>query len=146
MSEPTGTLATPIGVVRYIMTQADHVFLHTESATDEAVTIRQIRYHLSFHCYLVNGQWTAKERQEPYLSRKDRYSEASRAARDTALETLSKAWTSYLSEHPSLTRKAALARATSNVEKLTSELDDLKEKTAAKYLEFKAARELLDSL
>ena len=85
------TLETPLGPVNFTMTEATHVFLHTESRNDEAITIRGIPYHVSYHCHLVDGQWTAKDYNNPYLSRKDCYKDASQAARNTARKTLAKA-------------------------------------------------------
>ena len=59
------------------------------------------RYHVSYHCHLVDGQWTAKDYHDPYLSRKDCFNkEASQAARNTAREALAKAWSEYLAAHP----------------------------------------------
>jgi hypothetical protein len=144
---PSGTLTTPIGTVHFTMTQADHVYLHTESRSDEAITIRGIRYHVGFHCHLVCGVWTVKDSHEPYLSRKDNcIKDASPAARATARGILSTAWTDYLAGHLDLIRKAALARATYDVEKLVDELAELEQKTAAKRAELKAARKALAAI
>jgi hypothetical protein len=82
---PRGILQTPVGPVNFTMTEAAHVFLHTESRNNEAITIRGIRYHVSYHCHLVDGKWTAKDYHDPYLSRKDCFNkEASQPARNTA--------------------------------------------------------------
>ena len=78
---PRGILQTPIGTVNFTMTEAAHVFLHTESRNHEAIIIRGIPYHVSYHCHLVDGQWTAKDYNNPYLSRKDCFNkEASQPA------------------------------------------------------------------
>jgi len=143
---PQGTLATPLGCVRYAMTEAGHVFLHTESRHDEAITIRGIRYHVSFHCHLIDGQWGAKDWHEPYLSRKDTMKEASQAARKTAGEALARAWASYLADHPRLSRKAELAKTRNEVEHLESELADVEEKAAAKRKELADAKARLAAI
>ena len=39
---PRGILETPLGPVNFTMTEAAHVFLHTESRNNEAITIRGI--------------------------------------------------------------------------------------------------------
>ena len=137
--EPEGTLVTSVGTVNYVMTQADHVYLRTESATDQAITVYGVRYHVGFHCYLIDGQWKAKDCHEPYLSRKGP-GEASNAARKKARQVLSDAWTGYLAGCPGLTRRAALARADSDITKLEEELATLEENTAAKRGELEAAR------
>ena len=114
-NNPTGILDTPAGKVHFCMTAADHVYLHSESSPAdnpvEAVTFHRIRYHVNFHCYLVDGVWTAKDWHEPYLRRKDTHGEASNAARKTARESLGRAWTEYLAAHPELSRQAALSNA-----------------------------------
>jgi hypothetical protein len=145
---PTGALATPLGVLDYTMTKADHVFLHTErhSESSASITINRIPYHCSFHVHLIKGEWTVNDWHEPYLHRLDTYGEPTNAARKKAREVLIKAWTSYLSDHPSLIRKAALSHAAGIVAQLTSELDGLKEKTAAKAVELQEAKKVLDSI
>jgi len=123
------------------MTEAAHVFLHTESRNDEAITIRGIRYHASYHCHLVDGQWTAKDYNNPYLSRKDCFNkEASPPARNTAREVLAKAWADYLAAHPKLSRQAEQAKVAHEVKQLESELADLESKAAAKRKELSAAK------
>jgi hypothetical protein len=120
---PHGILETPLGPVNFTMTEATHVFLHTESRNNEAITIRGIRYHVSYHCHLVDGQWTAKDFHDPYLSRKDCFNkEASQPARNTAREVLAKAWTDYLAEHPKLPGKAEMAKLRHEEERLESEV------------------------
>ena len=79
---PRGILETPIGAVNFTMTEAGHVYLNSDGNKGQAVTIRGIPYHVSYHCHLVAGQWTAKDIHDPYLNRKDKYQEASQAARD----------------------------------------------------------------
>jgi hypothetical protein len=138
---PRGILQTPLGPVNFTMTEAAHVFLHTESRNNEAITIRGIRYHVSYHCHLVDGKWTAKDYHNPYLSRKDCFNkEASQAARNTAREVLAKAWTEYLAAHPDLSRQAEQAKAAYEVEQLQNELADLESKAAAKRKELLAAK------
>jgi hypothetical protein len=144
MSETTGTLDTKIGTVRYHMTDADHVWFRTEAP--EAVTIRGIRYHLNYHCHLIDGTWVRNDWNEPYLSRKGAEKEASQAARTTARDILDKAWTDYLAQNPGLTRLAARAHAVEQVEKLRLEVVDLEEKLHAKVAELKAAMKILDSI
>ena len=104
---PRGILETPLGPVNFTMTEAAHVFLHTEAGTMRQSRSGESRYHVSYHCHLVDGQWTAKDYHDPYLSRKDCFNkEASQAARNTAREVLAKAWTEYLAAHPQLNRQA----------------------------------------
>jgi hypothetical protein len=138
---PRGILETPLGPVHFTMTEAAHVFLHTESRDNEAITIRGIRYHVSYHCHLVDGQWTAKDYHDPHLSRKDCFNkEASQSARNTAREVLAKAWVEYLAAHPKLSRQAEKAKAAHEVKQLESELADLESKAAAKGKELSAAK------
>jgi len=138
---PRGILETPLGPVHFAMTEAAHVFLHTESRNDEAITIRGIRYHVSYHCHLVDGQWTARDYHDPYLSRKDCFNkEASQPARTTAREVLAKVWADYLAAHPKLSRQAEQAKAVHEVKQLESELADLENKAAAKRKELAAAK------
>jgi hypothetical protein len=138
---PRGILETPLGPVNFTMTEAAHVFLHTESRNREAITIRRIPYHVSYHCHLVDGQWTAKDWHDPYLSRKDSFSkEASQPARKTAREVLAKAWADYLAAHPKLSRQAEQAKVAHEVKQLESELADLESKAAAKRSEVAAAK------
>ena len=137
---PRGILETPIGAVNFTMTEAGHVYLNSDGNQGQAVTIRGIPYHVSYHCHLVAGQWTAKDWHDPYLNRKDKYQEASQAARKTAREVLAKAWAEYLAAHSQLSRQAEQAKAAHEVEQLASELADLKEKTAAKAAELAAAK------
>jgi len=144
---PRGTLETPLGPVNFTMTEATHVFLHTESRNDEVITIRGIPYHVSYHCHLVDGRWTAKDYNNPYLSRKDHYNkEASLPARNTAREVLAKAWTEYLAAHPKLSRQAAQAKAAHEVKQLQSELADLESNAAAKRNELSAAKKRQTSI
>ena len=145
MIETTGTLDTPIGTVRYHMTDADHVYLHTE-APDETVTMRGIRYHLNYHCHLIDGAWTAKDWHEPYLNRKGEWKETSQAARKTVRDVLSKAWTDHLAQNPGLTRLAARAHAAEHVEKLTEELAELEEKVNRKHAELESAQRVLAAI
>ena len=137
---PRGILETPIGAVNFTMTEAAHVYLNYAGDKGQVVTIRGIPYHVAYHCHLVDGQWTAKDYHDPYLNRKDKYQEASQAARKTAREVLAKAWTDYVAAHPQLSRQAALANAAHEVVQLESELADLKEKAAAKAAELAAAK------
>jgi hypothetical protein len=138
---PRGILQTPLGPVNFTMTEATHVFLHTESRNDEVITIRGIPYHVSYHCHLVDDQWIAKDYHDPYLSRKDCFNkEASQPARNTAREVLAKAWADYLAAHPKLSRQAEQAKAAYEVEQLQSELADLESKAAAKRRELAAAK------
>ena len=144
MSKPEGTIETSIGTVRFHMTNATHVYLYTEQPA-EKVTIRQIPYKLNYHCYLQNGQWDRNADDlhawaEPGLSRKDKYAETSHAARKTARETLNKAWAAHLAAHPELTRLAAATDADDQIERLTAELTDLIDKTAAAKVKLDAAR------
>ena len=138
---PRGILETPLGPVNFSMTEAAHVFLHTESRNNEVITIRGIPYLVSYHCHLVDGQWTAKDWHDPYLSRKDCFGkEASQPARNTAREALAKAWSEYLAAHPQLSREAEQAKAAHEVKQLESELADLESKAAAKRKELSAAK------
>ena len=136
---PRGNLETAIGTVSFTMTEAGHVYLCSEGNKGQAVTIRGIAYHVAYHCHLIDGKWGAKDWHDPYLNRKDKYQEASQAARKTAREVLAKAWTEYLAAHPGLSRQAEQAKAANEVAQLESELADLKEKTAAKAAELAAA-------
>jgi len=141
IESPRGILATSIGTINFAMTEAAHVFLHTESRNNEAVTIRGIPYHISCHLHLINGEWQNTDYHDPYMSRKDVFNkEASQPARKTAREALAKAWTSYLADHPSLARKAEQAKAADEVGQLTSELADLENKAAEKRAALKAAK------
>ncbi len=141
MEPPRGILETPLGPVHFAMTEAAHVSLHTESRDNEAITIRGIPYHVSYHCHLVDGQWTAEDYNNPYLSRKDCFNkEASQPARNTAREVLGKAWTEYLAAHPKLSRQAEQAKAAQEVTQLESERADLESKAAAKRKELSAAK------
>lgn len=148
MSEqPTGQLQTLIGTVNYTYTQADHVYIGTESRRDEAITIRGVPYHLSCHLYLIGGQWTTENRTDLYLTRRDRPgTDASLPARNTAKEVLCKAWTDYLAERPELTRAAAAANAKSLIITLARELDELENQASAKRTELEAVKTCLAAL
>ena len=123
------------------MTEAAHVYLNSDGNKGQVVTIRGIPYHVSYHCHLVDGQWTAKDYHDPYLSRKDSFSkEPSQPARNTAREVLTKAWAEYLAAHSQFSRQAEQAKAAHEVEQLNGELADLKEKAAAKAAELTAAK------
>jgi hypothetical protein len=137
---PRGILETPIGAVNFTMTEAAHVYLNSDGNKGQVVTIRGIPYHVSYHCHLVDGQWTAKDWHNPYLDRKDKYQEASQPARKTAREVLAKAWTEYLAAHPGLSRQAEQSKAAHEVEQLESELADLESNAAAKRSELAAAK------
>jgi hypothetical protein len=143
---PQGILETSIGRVKFAMTEATHVFLHTDSTEREVVTIRGIPYHVSYHCHLIDGTWKAKDWHDPYLSRKDKYAEASQPARKTAAEVLSKAWTEHLAAQPELSRTADQAKAEEEIGRLASELADLQEKVSAKQAELMAANGRLATL
>jgi len=137
---PRGILETPLGTVNFTMTEASHVYLNSDGNQGQAVTIRGISYHVSYHVHLVDGQWTAKDFHDPYLSRKDCFKDASQAARKTAREVLATAWTEYLAAHPELSRRAEQAKAAHEVAQLESELADLESKAAAKRKELSAAK------
>ena len=137
---PRGILETPLGPVNFTMTEAAHVYLNSDGNKGQVVTIRGIPYHVSYHCHLVDGQWTAKDYHDPYLNRKDKYQEASQAARKTAREVLAKAWAEYFAAHSQLSRQAEQAKAAHEVEQLESELADLKATAAAKAAELTAAK------
>jgi len=144
--EPTGILETPLGNVTYVMTQADHVFLRTESTNDDSITVNRVHYHVCFHVNLVDGKWVALNWNEPYLSRKGNYAEATLAARKTTREVLTKAWTEYLAAHPELTGYAALAHAKKELDKLEEEADELKKSLCAKLVEVRAARRVYQEI
>jgi len=137
---PRGNLETAIGTVSFTMTEAGHVYLCSEGGKGQAITIRGIPYHVAYHCHLVDGKWTAKDRHDPYLSRNDSCRDASQAARNTAREVLAKAWAEYLAAHPQHSRQAEQAKAAHEVEQLESELADLERKAAAKRKELAAAK------
>lgn len=137
---PRGILETPIGAVNFTMTEAAHVYLNSDGNKGQVVTIRGIPYHVSYHCHLVDGQWTAKDFHDPYLNRKDKYQDASQAARTTAREVLAKAWAEYLAAHSQLSRQAEQAKAAHEVEQLDGELSNMKEKAVAKAAELTAAK------
>jgi len=143
---PHGTLETPIGTVNYTLTQASHVYLYTEGSKGQAVTIRGIPYHVAFHCHLIDGAWQRKDWNEPYLSRKDCYKEASQPARKTAAEVLATAWTEYFVAHPTLSRQAERAKAANEVAILAEELANLEQKARAKRAELESARNRLAGL
>jgi len=139
---PRGILETPLGSVNFVMTQGDHVFLHTESRNNETIIIRGIPYHVSYHCHLVDGAWTAKDYHDPYLSRKDCLNkEPSQPARNTAREVLAKAWAEYVAKHPALPRQAERARLAHDAEQLEGELTELENKAAAKRKELAAVKQ-----
>jgi hypothetical protein len=143
----SGTLDTPIGTVRFVMTEASHVFLHTESRTDEAIVIRKIRYHIGFHLHLIDGAWTTNDWHEPSLSRKDTFpSDASQPARKTAREVLTKAWTEYLAANPGLSNVAERAHAQEKIVHLVDEVAELLAKLDTKNGELTSARQYLASL
>lgn len=144
--EPTGILETPLGNINYVMTQADHVFLRTESANDEILTVNRVRYHVYFHVNLVDGKWVAPNWNEPYMSRKGNYAEATLAARKTTRETLIAAWSEYLAAHPELTGYAALAHAKEEMDKLEGEADELKKNLCAKLVAVRAARRVYQEI
>jgi len=146
MSEPTGVLATKLGVIHFVMTDANHVYMRTWSDADETLTINRVRYHVSFHCYLVDGQWVAKDWHEPYLSRPSSCVQPSDAARIVAREVLSAALTEHLAAHPGLTRQAARADAEKTIERLADELAKLSELAAIKTGELSAAQKKLADL
>jgi hypothetical protein len=139
-TRPTGILATSIGTVHFTMTQANHVFLRTDSGNDEVVTIRGIPYHVSYHCHLIDGTWKAQTWNDLYLSRKDHSNkDASRPACKTAEAVLTAAWTSYLADHPRLSLAAERANAQEQIDSLENEVADLNGKLAAKRDEVSAA-------
>ena len=137
---PRGTLDTPIGTVSFTMTEASHVYLNSDGNQGQAVSIRGIPFHVSFHCHLVDGKWTAKDYHNPYLSRKDCFKDASLPARKTAREVLAKAWADYLAAHPKLSQQAEQAKVAHEVKQLENELADLESKAAAKRKELSAAK------
>lgn len=143
---PRGILETPIGAVNFTMTEASHVYLNSDGHKGQAVTIRGIPYHVAYHCHLIDGQWTAKDWHDPYLNRKDKYQDASQAARKTAREVLAKAWADYLAAHPKLSQQAEQANVANEVKQLKSELADLESKAAAKRSELAAAKKRQDAL
>lgn len=144
MNYPIGIIETPIGLVRFAMTEASHVFLHTESRTDEAVTIRKIRYHVNFHLHLIDGAWGVKDWHEPYLSRRDTYSQdASQPARKTARDVLTKAWTEYLAAHSDLSLAAEKDKAQEAIDRANGELAELREQVKAKEAELSKANDYL---
>ena len=124
---PRGILETPIGAVNFTMTEAAHVYLQSESRNKgQVVTIRGIPYHVSYHCHLVDGQWTAKDYHDPYLNRKDSIERrpAKRPARRPA-RCWQRLGAEYLAAHPKLSRQAEQAKAAHEVKQLESELADL---------------------
>jgi hypothetical protein len=147
IERPTGIVPTPLGAIRFTMTEAAHVFLHTESRDGEVIIIRGIPYHCSYHCRLIDREWTAEDYNNPYLSRKDVFNkEASQAARAVARRDLATAWSEYLAAHSDLSRQAEQASMAEQVESLESELADLRKKTADKAAELQAAKKKQVSL
>lgn len=150
-NKPEGTIETPLGAIRYIMTCGEHVFLHTEARHGEArhgeaITIRGIPYHVSFHCHLIGGEWGAKDTHEPYLARKDTYAkDASAPARKTALTELTKAWAAFIAANPGIARQATIADAELLVHNLGEALAELKSKAAGKQAELDAAQAALSA-
>lgn len=144
MTSTTGILNTKIGNVAFTMTQADHVYLRTESG--ESVIVRGIPYHVSYHCYLIDGQWKAKDYHDPYVSRRDILKDASHAARKTIAEVLAAAWVDYLGKNPQASNQADLNHALEVKDRLAEEVAELEAKLRVKQGELRAAYQDVDRL
>jgi hypothetical protein len=147
MNKPTGILETSLGNIGFTMTEAAHVYLHTEARLDEAITIRGIRYHVSCHLHLVDGLWKTNSFHELYLSRKDHaLKNVSRPALKSAEAALTGAWTKYIGDHPELSQIAETASVCDMIERLTIERDDYQSKLNPVEAELTAHRERLQTL
>lgn len=142
--KPEGIIETPLGAIRYVMTSGEHVFLHTEARHGEAIIIRGIPYHVSFHLRLTADGWIAESAHEPYLSRKDIYTkDPSTPARKTAAANLTEAWAAFIMANPAIARQAAIADAELLVHKLGEELAELESKADNKQAERSTAQRAL---
>lgn len=139
-----GVFETPFGVLKFAVTNADHVYIDGRPTpkdgsvrsgiyAKEPVTINRVLYHLSAHLHRKpDGTWDAKDSREIYLSRpgSSKAFDYSLAAVQKARTVLSATWTKYASEHPDLFCPAQLGHLNNDIMRLDTEIAE-KEKELA---------------
>lgn len=119
---PTGELETPIGPVRFIVTQGDHVYL--EQSRRDVIVVNGVAYNLSLHLYrLEDGSWgTGPRRETFYMSRQDSSQEPSRAAYKKAFTVLVEVWSVFARQNPEIFRQAEIHHLVEGIEHLDEKI------------------------
>lgn len=103
-----GDLETPFGVMRYTITEWEHVYL-SAGGSDRLppLVVNRVPYHVSLHLFLQPDKtWVQKDWHDLHMSRKDSMGDASRAARDKAYEGIREAWEEFIAGNAALLPEA----------------------------------------
>lgn len=135
MDTEDGEIETPLGVMRYAITQGNHVFLSAGGSSDklQPLVINRVPYYVNSHLYLQpDGTWARKDWHDPYLSRIGSLEQASQAAKDKAYAHIQQAWGDFIAENPGLLIEAErrhlnneIGRAEEEMEKAQAEMEKL---------------------
>lgn len=140
MDTEDGEIETPLGVMRYAITQGDHVFLSAGGSTDklQPLVINRVPYYVNSHLYLQpDGTWARKDWHDPYMSRPGSLTPASQAAKDKAYEYIRQAWEDFIAGNRNLLVEAErrhlnneIGRAEEKIEEAQVEMNKLEEHRA----------------
>lgn len=120
-----GEVETPFGLMKYAITQGDHVFLSAGGSTDglPRLVVNRVPYYVNSHLYLQpDGTWARKDWHDPYMSRQDLV-EPSRAARDKAYEGIREAWEEFIAGNAPLLADAEARYLNNEIGKVEEEIE-----------------------
>lgn len=126
MAEPVeagrGTIETPLGVVNYVVNQADHAYLDA-SGRSEPLVVNRVPYKVSLHLFLIDGAWKVKNYQDLYMSRADRYDagDASFSAREKTQKILTDAWNEFMKDRQDLLLQGEIHALTDHLQRAEEE-------------------------
>lgn len=96
---------TPAGPARYVLTDANHVYISAKP-----LRINNVEYStVSIHLY-ADADWSVKNFNDIYMSRPD-FKDPSHAAREKAQKVLVAAWREFIGKNPTLVLQAAVVAA-----------------------------------
>lgn len=127
MDSVQGEFETQLGVMKYVITQGDHVFLSGGGSTDglPPLMVNRVPYYVNSHLYLQrDGTWARKDWHDPYMTRKDSsLKEPSQAARDTAHASIKVAWEDFIAGNQDLLVEGERRNLNNEVGKAEEEIE-----------------------
>lgn len=147
-TETTGKLDTPLGIMDYHITCADHVYI---SCSDSTIKVNKVEYKVGCHLFLVNGVWTAKKNStgnfEIYMTRPLNYSQgASYPAIKKTAEILTKSWNDFISNRQHLLLSAKRNDLKAHINGLNTKIKDHKIVLERLMLDLQKSEEELEKL
>lgn len=133
---------TDIGILTVTITGLDHAHVHTASGT--FVTVREKEYTVHVHLYMVDGNWTLKDRRDGGYTSVQKWHGTNRSQSSAAPTIAAKvvdycreALASVLADDPELPTRAEIDSLTNGIAKLTEERNKLLREAGGKFLEIR---------